>query len=61
MDANGFLCEGGLLQWERLREAIGEIEASVQALLRQQGSEQRKVLIAQTGQARELALQPCTA
>lgn len=62
MDANAFLCEGGQLHRERLPDAIKEIEASVCALLRREGSEHTKVLIAQTGQARELALEePCTA
>ncbi|CAJ1397682.1 unnamed protein product [Effrenium voratum] len=59
MDANAYLCEGGFLRRERLPEAIREIEASVLALLQREEVDSpanKKVLIAQTGKARELAM-----
>jgi len=58
MDANSFLCEGGILHRERIPQAIKEIECSVMALLEMEGLDtfMKKVLIAQTGKARELAL-----
>lgn len=59
MDANAFLCEGGILRRERIPQAIKEIESSVMALLEREGLGtfmDKKVLIAQTGKARELAL-----
>mmetsp|Transcript_29842 Transcript_29842/g.36571 ORF Transcript_29842/g.36571 Transcript_29842/m.36571 type:complete len:372 (+) Transcript_29842:58-1173(+) len=59
MDANSFLCEDGVLHRERIPQAIKEIESSVMALLEREGLGSlmnKKVLIAQTGKARELAL-----
>lgn len=58
MDANAFLCEGGTLHRDRLPDAIKEIESSVAALLERENAPvaSQKVLIAQTGKARELAL-----
>jgi len=52
MDANSRLCVGGQVDRKQLKEAIGEIESFV---LNQVPSAKR-ILIAQTGKARELAL-----
>lgn len=52
MDANGHLCEGGVLHSHRHAAAVRQIEAFVAGIHPQA----RRILIAQTGKARELAL-----
>lgn len=52
MDANTRLCEGGVLNRGRLSEAMQEIKLFVLRLL----PEVRRIFIAQTGKARELAM-----
>lgn len=52
MEANGKLCEGGVLRKERFPEAIRGIKLFVLKLL----PEAQYVMIAQTGHARELAM-----
>mmetsp|Transcript_7518 Transcript_7518/g.10570 ORF Transcript_7518/g.10570 Transcript_7518/m.10570 type:complete len:218 (+) Transcript_7518:2-655(+) len=52
MDANHLLCKGNVLQHDRLRIAVIDIKSHVLALL----PVARKIFIAQTGKARELAL-----
>ncbi|CAE7206567.1 SYRV3 [Symbiodinium necroappetens] len=62
MDANAFLCDGDTLLRDRLPIAVKEIEACVLALLQREMPERsahKKVLIAQTGKARELAMRGC--
>mmetsp|Transcript_34865 Transcript_34865/g.81477 ORF Transcript_34865/g.81477 Transcript_34865/m.81477 type:complete len:483 (-) Transcript_34865:72-1520(-) len=53
MDANHLLCSGGVLQHDRLRIAVIDIKTHVLGLL----PAAKKIFIAQTGKARELALQ----
>ena len=56
MDANELLCSSGKLDNKRLQELIQQIEAKVTKLLEEQEDVPAacKVLIAQTGRAREL-------
>jgi len=52
MDANTFLCEGGVLDQDRLAQAIRDIKGFVLRLL----PDAKRIFIAQTGKARELAM-----
>lgn len=52
MDANTFLCEGGVLDRERLAQSIRDIKGFVLRLL----PNAERIFIAQTGKARELAI-----
>merc|ERR1711974_466162 len=62
LDANSTLCNNGVLQWDKLETLINIIEKRVLALGRSKlpGNRRNTILIAQTGKARELALQDQT-